>query len=870
MSRRFSTALALLLLPEATSVAQPSAARFDAPVVIASNQERIDEMLDLDADGDLEAFGFFWEDSDKDSVRVFGYRNDGAGTFTKLWSFVHPVNTTGSQREHSAVTDLNGDGRDDFVIGIGRWVYAFASNGLAPPMPYTTFSVVETDLYGLVAADFDGDGRGDIGTREPNNRFRIYLNQGSGLPMLVASELTATGGVNFTEAKLSLAEVNGDGSPDLVLAYTNGIHLVPVVNAILQPAVSYLTQVGDSMAAAGDVDGDGDEDIVAFGMLGQYRVLRRTGPATFTMEATKVGGPATNLGDVDLDGDLDGLCCGGSGGPSDPTNGVLSKFEISHNDGTGTFAPAFQIQGLGARHLAGALDVDADGDVDLVAGRAIYYADGLLTENPYAALSDQTELIDAAFWDIDHDGDPDAHPGTTSAWRNDGSGRYSMVPLDVPLLPPNEKYRGPGHPGDWDGDGDLDILVTHIADMAVTGVRRLVNNGGGGFSNGGLASAPGTFFHEPSPFELDKTEAGLPADVDNDGDLDLLHRTTYVGAKTKLFLNDGAGFFTPGAVFAGERVAFAEDLNQDGDVDLVHSYSGFRLGLGGGAFGASQPFGITTYPWDRVELADFDHDGDLDYCAIDRTNGAPTAGDPVMFTNDGFAGFTASTPLAYGEYFSNETRRVFAVDANADGLVDVVFQPSQQNPFGTAIQLRKPDNSGYEAPIYQMLVASGTADVDGDGDVDLVNEGVYRNCSYVRPDSGFRRQYGVASEGTGGMKPQLGATGPFRVGSPATFHLRGAYGPSYCIFVVGLAESNVASLPFPGMSSYCQPWFGSFVVPFGGQASAAGSGGFSLSVVIPPAALGTSFFHQAFVFDPGAPFQATATNGLEIAYGPAF
>ena len=91
--------------------------------------------------------------------------------------------------------------------------------------------------------------------------------------------------------------------------------------------------------------------------------------------AEKIAVPM-DLGDGGKSDELrDGAGCGGGGGggPTSTPNVVLSDFQISLNDGTGAFDSSFKIAGLGAEHIAGAADLDADGDVDLVAGRVVYY-----------------------------------------------------------------------------------------------------------------------------------------------------------------------------------------------------------------------------------------------------------------------------------------------------------------------------------------------------------------------------------------------------------------------------------------------------------------------------------------------------------------
>ena len=116
-------------------------------------------------------------------------------------------------------------------------------------------------------------------------------------------------------------------------------------------------------------------------------------------------------------------------------------------------------------------------------------------------------------------------------------------------------------PGDFDGDGDLDLAV------AVFGYNRgqvlwLENRANGHFLEHELLSGPG-IIHVPV------------ADFDNDGDLDIAAGVTQDEEEIWGFENQGKGTFVPRRLWfthnfdLGSAGLLKEDLDQDGDVDLI-------------------------------------------------------------------------------------------------------------------------------------------------------------------------------------------------------------------------------------------------------------------------------------------------------------
>jgi hypothetical protein len=869
----------LLLLAPGTRP-QESAAVFDAPVLVADHFQRFEELLDLDGDGDLDVFGWWWNASASlEELTLVGWLNDGNGRLVESWSqvLILPGSNDGAP-ESAAVGDVDGDARDDFALGFDDDVFVYTSNGAAPPTLVATVPNGE-DVDDIALVDVGGDGQDDLVVRGAS--MRLYVNTAGSFALTAATPAPG-------EPALVVIEANGDGVEDLAVLRDATVDLYHAAGGAFTTTDSVATGLGinpNHMLVAGDVDGDADTDLVVFTKSGSHVVLRRTGPATFSAEPPELGGPATNLADVDGDGDLDGTCCSSGGGGAGQTwiNGTESLFEVAINDGTGRFAPSFGIPGLGAHHLAGAADLDGDGDCDLVAGRVVYYGNGPITAPPLVALT-ASELNDLPVvpndaFDKDGDGDPDLWVGKLSATHNGGDGSFLELPSQVPPKPAGSKWRGPGYPGDWDGDGDTDLLVSRItgqwASATFESMRLWVNNGAGVFFDGGDVSPPGVPWHAktlsfPDPYWLDDPDRMVAADADGDGDLDALTRAiddpADTPAETKVFWNDGTGTFSEGPIFLGETIQAVADLNGDRIPDLILSWGvKVRFGLGGGAFGPSTtlPGSGTDALDDRFCVADLDDDGDVDIAA------AQWAGDTwQLWWNDGAGNFTLDLATFAGhEVEGGYTQRISAIDLDDDGYVDLAAGVIRYANNATWFARRTGNGTAFEAPVGQVLVAGAFLDVDGDGDLDALGDTLVLNRTYEGAAAGSRRQYGAPVPGTADVAPVMGARGPFRAGETIEVTVTGVPVGSLGIVTLGLSESALPETPWKGMPAYNWPWELFFLAPSFGANVQPNDGGLTMPYLVDPLVVGIPVYAQAVYADANGLWNRVSTNGLELVFG---
>jgi len=260
----------------------------------------------------------------------------------------------------------------------------------------------------------------------------------------------------------------------------------------------------------GDVDGDGDLDLILIGANASVprvsRIYANDGSGAYseigggTFHAVSQG--STSLGDIDSDGDLDLILTGS------PGSGGFAR--IYTNGGAGNFAATISTIRQVLSGSTGLGDLDGDGDLDLVltgSASGTQYSDIYLNSNGFLSRTYPSGLYgqggSVSLGDLDNDGDLDliitGYGGGQKATRvyfNDSKANFYETG-DTNLT---GVFRSSTAVGDIDNDGDLDLVLAGEDDASVYVSIVYTNDGSGNFFEHTGNSLEGVRFSSPSIF----------------------------------------------------------------------------------------------------------------------------------------------------------------------------------------------------------------------------------------------------------------------------------------------------------------------------------------------------------------------------------
>ena len=229
---------------------------FKAPISYATGSNTVSVAVgDVNGDGkpDLVVANIL---SDGVSVLL----GNGNGTFKAQTTYA-----TQAEPRSVAIGDVNGDGKPDLVVANEFFgdpsgsVSVLLGNGDGTFKAQTTYAA-GTYPGSVVIADVNGDGKPDLAVANwGSNTVSVLLGNGDGT--FRPQTPYATGNVPVS---VTVADVNGDGKPDLVVANQNSNSISTLIgngDGTFQTATSYAAGSDPKSVAVGDLNGDGRPDL---------------------------------------------------------------------------------------------------------------------------------------------------------------------------------------------------------------------------------------------------------------------------------------------------------------------------------------------------------------------------------------------------------------------------------------------------------------------------------------------------------------------------------------------------------------------------------------------------------------------------------
>jgi len=453
--------------------------------------------------------------------------------------------------------------------------------------------------------------------------------------------------------------------------------------------------------------------------------------------------------DVDDDGDLDFLSASFGDGrvywfendanPNDPGYDPLR---------TPTFKAHLVSNGLDNASSVGADDLDGDGDIDFVGSSrdfdGVFWYEQAQGNPPFFSprtVSRDTALPLSVFTaDVDGDGDNDVLTASfldhTVAWHENVGGTPPSFTKRV--ITTAAQGAASVFAADVDGDGDLDAisaarLATPVADGGTSAEE-----------NWGVAWYEQTdqldeetqeiifIAHEVWTTSKGATSV-FAADVDDDGDMDVLS-ATHADDTIAWHENDGADppVFTARTISTaalGARTVVVGFVNDDSHLDVLSASQQDDKIAWYVSDGAADPtfteVVVTTDAThaDDVRVGDFDNDGDTDIVTASSVPGFPASEDEIRWYENVGPG-AAPQFVRHDVYYSANG----AISAVAAKLDDDEFEDVAT--AGRTNQIAWYRSDGASLPSFEERIISldalgasdvAAADLDGDGDVDLVS-----------------------------------------------------------------------------------------------------------------------------------------------------
>ncbi|MGA2326193.1 MAG: FG-GAP-like repeat-containing protein [Bryobacteraceae bacterium] len=603
----------------------------------------------------------------------------------------------GLASQYVAIGDFKGDGSPGVayvdVVRNRNGIYVYLGTPLVVFSNSASYAV-GTQTAGVIAADFNRDGKTDIAVAYKGNGTTpggvgILLNKGDGT---FAPAVTYAAG--FSPTSVAALDLNHDGILDLAVADGGGTTsgavfvLLGRADGTFASSGSYTAGNNPLCVTIADFNGDSNPDLAVTAADNTATILLGAGNGAFSRGSSFQTGTSPQFiaaGDLNKDGKLD-LVIG---------NGWERTVSAFLGDGTGGFQLASTYVTSYAPYTLILTDYNADGNLDIIQGAGDARGIG--------------PGIDSQDIDILLGNGDGTFQGATSK--------------TVPGAVVTSTFLATG---DFNGDGKIDAILN---DKYADKLYLFAGSGTGTFQAPVALPSLATGGNQTGP------TGGVAGDFNGDGRVDLAVTESFAG-KVAVLLNSATGLQLSGTFSSGGAVPgpiVAADFNGDAKLDLavVNAPSDDRstpgnltvfFGGGNGTFQLNHTYSAGSWPY-SLAVADLNGDGKPDLVVADQSDpfvDPRPDGAVYVFLNDGHGGFQTPSKLTAGTY----PYRLFIGDLNGNGKPDLVVGASNSHAAYTLTVLLGTGNGSFQPPatISTLYGPSGIVlqDFNGDGKLDLV------------------------------------------------------------------------------------------------------------------------------------------------------